>query len=638
MVNKMQWVTHYDIAAIILEIVIFGYTYKLNNRKDRSSIFFIQMLVFNFVATIFDLITVYTYEPIEQGIIPVWAGYLFSMGYYFSVNIISALLYMYVISLLNGRETKKLEKIWFYGIVIFYTLIISTTGITKGVFYFENGVYTRGPLVALLYFMAYLTFTICLIITVKNRYRLIKSQRVAVYSFTCFIFACVVIQMYFDNLLLTNYASTVSMLLMFMSIQNPEIYTDSLTGMSNGKSFYSTTDIAIGNRKEFTAIIVEIDGFKYIKETFGTENVESLVIHVARKLSERFNTKRVFFLGGIRFGIITYNDDVISITEEIKDEFAESVSVAEINMTMIPLICYVKYPDDVLSSKELSSMIDYAFTENRDLMNDDVLCIGRDILMKQQRQLAISHLISQAIINDGFTVHYQPIRNVKTGKFSSAEALVRLIDSDLGFISPEEFIPIAEKNGKILKLGEIVFEQVCQFLASGRAEKYGIEYIEVNLSVVQCMQENLAEKLISIVDKYHLPYSAFNLEITETADFVNNEMLIENMNKLLSKGIQFSMDDYGTGFSTSDYLIELPFKMVKIGKSIVWAAMSDEKAFKILKYTVAMIKSLELEIVAEGVETKEMADTLINIGCDFLQGFYYSRPVSEDAYIEFLKK
>lgn len=634
----MQWVTHYDIAAIIMEIIIFGYTNKLFRQKDKSSVYFLLMLIFNLVATVFDLVTVYTYVPVEQGKIPVWAGYLFSMIYYYSENLISPLLYMYILSLLNGRDTRKIEKIWFYCVVIFYTVIIFTTGMTKAVFYFEDGVYTRGPIVALLYFIAYMTFMACLIITIKNRYRLIRSQRIAVYSFICFVFVCVVIQMYIDNILLTNYASTVSLLLVFLSIQNPEIYKDPVTGMSNAKSFYSTVDIAISNRKKFTSIIVEIDGFKYIKDTFGNENVEELVIHIAGRLSERCRKKRLFYLGDVRFGIITYHDDVITITEELWEEFAGQISVSEINMTMLPLICYVNYPDAVLSSNELASVIDYAFTESRDLMNEGTLCIGRDFLTKKQRQLAISHLISQAITNDGFTVHYQPIKNVKTGKFSSAEALVRLIDSDLGFISPEEFIPIAEKNGKILKLGEIVFEKVCKFLASGSAEKHGIEYIEVNLSVVQCMQANLAEKLISIIDKYNLPYSAFNLEITETADFVNNEMLISNMNKLLSKGIQFSMDDYGTGFSTSDYLIELPFKMVKIDKSIVWSAMSDEKAFKILKYTVAMMKSLELEIVAEGVETKEMAETLINIGCDFLQGFYYSRPISENAYIEFLKK
>lgn len=215
--------------------------------------------------------------------------------------------------------------------------------------------------------------------------------------------------------------------------------------------------------------------------------------------------------------------------------------------------------------------------------------------------------------------------------------MIRLNDPELGFISPDEFIPIAEQNGTILQIGKLVFEKVCQMISSSEIWKFGIHYIEVNLSTVQCMQEGLAQELIQIMDQYHVPYFMINLEITETAAYHSREQLLSNMKQLIDKGVSFSLDDYGTGFANMDYIVSFPFKIIKIDKSIVWSAMKTRRAGIVFQHIVQLIKDLNLEIVAEGVETIGHVNVLSAAGVNFLQGYYYSGPVPEETFLGIIK-
>jgi len=152
------------------------------------------------------------------------------------------------------------------------------------------------------------------------------------------------------------------------------------------------------------------------------------------------------------------------------------------------------------------------------------------------------------------------------------------------------------------------------------------------------MQENLAEKFLNIMKELELPSEFIKLEVTETAAVVSSACLSMNMNALVDQGVKFALDDYGTGFSNAVSLIEYPYNTIKIDKSVVWAAMDNENAKKVLKHSISMLKSLEMNIVAEGVETLEQANELAEMGCDFFQGFYYSKPIPGEAFLEFVKK
>ena len=177
-------------------------------------------------------------------------------------------------------------------------------------------------------------------------------------------------------------------------------------------------------------------------------------------------------------------------------------------------------------------------------------------------------------------------------------------------------------------------------MKNSNCSDYGVNYIEINLSPVQCRQVNLVDSLVGMMREYDISPEKINLEITETAQLEGAEMmkLTGIMNRLHNYGVTFSIDDFGSGFAAIDYLVRLPVDLVKIDKGILWQAMEDKVAMMVLKHTIRMIKEVDKKIVVEGVETEEMVDLLVAEGCDYLQGYYFSKPIPQEQYLEFLRQ
>ena len=219
----------------------------------------------------------------------------------------------------------------------------------------------------------------------------------------------------------------------------------------------------------------------------------------------------------------------------------------------------------------------------------------------------------------------------------AAEALIRLFDPEYGYIHPEPMIAIAEREGYILRIGEIVFTEVCRFYSENKLDKLGIEYIEVNLSAVQCMQKHLAEQFIDIMNKYKLGPERINFEITESSAMINDAEVSRNIERFEKKGVSLSLDDYGTGYSNISYLYNLPFVIMKVDKSILWSSEKNVKADIILKNTFRMANRLNMKVVMEGVETEDQIRKLLALNCDYFQGYYFSKPIEGGKFIEYIK-
>ena len=190
----------------------------------------------------------------------------------------------------------------------------------------------------------------------------------------------------------------------------------------------------------------------------------------------------------------------------------------------------------------------------------------------------------------------------------------------------------------ISKLGELVFIHVCRFINRYDISKLGIEYIEVNLSVVQCGDPNLANRYIEIMKKLNVSPDKINLEITETASTNLRNIMISNMNTLINYGVSFSLDDFGMGNSNLNYIIEMPVGIVKFDRILVNSFFTDPKARLVITRIIEMIKALDLEIVLEGIEDKESLDEALGLDIDFIQGYYFSKPVNEESFIEYIKE
>lgn len=251
----------------------------------------------------------------------------------------------------------------------------------------------------------------------------------------------------------------------------------------------------------------------------------------------------------------------------------------------------------------------------------------------------IEALIRSALAEDRIEVFYQPIYSTKRDKFVSAEALARIRGRDGSIVPPGSFIPVAEKNGLISQIGEAVFEKTCAFIKENHLrEHYGIEYIEVNLSVRQCEDPKLAQSYIRIMEKYGLDPSCVNLEITESASIRLRQNLLENMKTLIDYGVRFSLDDFGNGESNLNYIVDMPVSVVKFDKDMCQAYFANQKAKFVMEASMHMIHDMELEIVSEGVETKEQKEAVVALGIEYIQGYYFSKPLPKEEFLQFVEK
>ena len=437
-----------------------------------------------------------------------------------------------------------------------------------------------------------------------------------------------------------NYAVALAMIMFLIVLQNPDDFTDKSADCFNADAFYLTAESRIDGREPFTAVAFRFEGLNYINNLFDVSEQGVAARAISERLRAEFGTDEVYHLGGCEFAMFTSERRKMTekyVTDKLLNYFSKPVAIHGIEAAITPKICLVRFPDFASSAKDVRDAIEYTL-RNSSKEEGSVFVAAPEAIQAKKRELHILSTIKNCIVNESFEMYYQPIYEPAERGFVCAEALIRMKDPELGFVSPEEFIPLAEANGMIIEIGDIAFRKVCRFMKSGQAQRLGVRYVEVNLSVLQCVQEQLSERLMEIMKEYEIPPEQINFEITETAGLANYDMLLRNMNSLISQGVTFSMDDYGTGFSTANYLISLPMDIVKIDKSILWPAMENKEAFVILRHTVKMLKSLNKRIVVEGVETEEMAKLLIDMGCDYLQGYYYQKPVPEDKYVEFLKE
>ena len=633
----MIYTTQFDISALMITLVILFYFIYKNTIKSQQNTLFLGLIICALVSNISDLISIYSIS--NPGRFPRWFEYLINEFYLVSFCGTAVVYLAYIICLTSSKTLSLFDKIRIYLPYAVLFISIYSTGQTGFIFYFDKeGRYCHGKGFILMYICAFYYMISALVYSIAGLKKIGKAKFNTIIFFTNAILLSIAIQMFFKGLLISQFMTSVSVLILYLSLENPENYIDRILHIYNNKAFIEVFKVYTRKKKKFVLLGIEIGGIKYINENLGVLEGNRVMRETASFFKSVAGRKNVFHLSGSQFLIMSndQNMDWNNVVDRISDRFSDAFECSGMEISLDVNMCLFSYPQVVSNLEDAIDLLEYSLKYAKETGGSGIVYGDKELLAKGKRETQIVYMLGKAIKEDGFCVHYQPIYSVEKGRYTTAEALVRFKESDIGFVSPEEFIPIAEKNGMIVRIGEIVFEKVCKFYKENHLEEKGIENIHFNLSVVECMQQKLHEKIENIMDKYQLDSSKISLEITETAAVTSREILINNMNQLIDRGFKFSMDDYGTGFSNTSTLIAYPFDEIKIDKSIVWSAMEDEKAMIAFKHSVAMIKDLDFKIVAEGVETKEQAKMLGDLGCDYFQGYYYSKPVSEDDFMSLI--
>lgn len=379
-----------------------------------------------------------------------------------------------------------------------------------------------------------------------------------------------------------------------------------------------------------------LENYRPLKNAYSEDVVTSLLRQLSGFLRSICKDEPTFYLrNGIFLMLLAPDKDPIAMRDRIEERLKKPFYYNQNEYILHPRFFYNPGLIHYKSYEETRSTVLVAIEQAMHTDNSGSLLINEEMYRTATRTFAVEHAIEYALRNQSLQIYYQPIHSTDDGRVISAEALARIQDEELGLLMPDEFIPLAERNGSIFRLGEQVFEKVCKFIQTHDMKELGLNYIEVNLSPLQIARSNTADRYLEILDRYAIDPSHINLEITETEN-AENEFTYENIRKLSAKGIRFSLDDYGTGYSNLINTIVLPYSIIKIDKNIVQAYLSSDS--HILQHLVHHFTVLGKEVVAEGVETQEMADILTDIGCQYLQGFLYSKPIPTEEFINYLYK
>jgi EAL domain-containing protein (putative c-di-GMP-specific phosphodiesterase class I) len=509
------------------------------------------------------------------------------------------------------------------GNILIYFLPISI--------YCQDGtVYTYGYGVSVTYVFCLSFVIMTLFMAIYNRKRMNRVRVEAVVMWISVWMFAAVIQFFFNKLLLVGYASCIGMMILFFKLENPEANIDRETGAFNSHVLYKYLGQLYDRNKNFSLLLISLE--QHRNKNYAGD--EERLVDIAGFLMSLKGAK--VFKNVEREFMVLYEDreQFDEGTEKILQRFEKAWN----GRMYRPLYISIKDSTVTSATDEIYQLFRYyKQTYNQ---NDEckIIEIDRKMVKERREWAQMFKTIVDALKDDRVEVFYQPIYSVEKGHFSSAEALVRIRDVDGSIVPPGQFISVAEETGLIDQLGERVFEKVCQFIQRERIWKFEIEYIEVNLSVRQCEARALAGKYQAIMEQYDIKPSMINLEVTESASIRRRNVLIQNMEKLIEYGVSFSLDDFGNGESNLNYIVDMPVEIVKFDRDMTKSYFDNSKGRLVMETVTRMILNLGLKIVSEGVETEEQLETMKQLGVQYIQGFYFSKPLPQDEFIRFVKE
>ncbi|RLQ90617.1 EAL domain-containing protein [Falsibacillus albus] len=412
-------------------------------------------------------------------------------------------------------------------------------------------------------------------------------------------------------------------------------FHDQLTGLWNRRALLDHLQDEIPSAmkigKEMALLYLDLDRFKFFNDTLGHKTGDDLLRTIAERLTSLSSVNyRIYRQGGDEFIILLFNgsrDSAEKAAQEIMSKFSEPMYVHNQEYYITPSIGISIFPADGKDTETLIKSADSALFQVKEKGKAHYRFYQSDMNVAFPNFILMESHLRRAIEKEELLIYYQPQVNLATGKIESFEALLRWQNRKFGFVTPSQFIPLAEDTGLIIPIGEWVIENVCEQLSKWRSKGYQSVRVAINISPKQFQQHQLPDIINRLLKKYKLPPDSLEIEITEGA-MQDTRTTLTMLNRLKEIGIIISVDDFGTGYSSLNYLKRFPLDILKIDQTFVKEIQQSYKDAAITKTIIHLAHSLGLEVVAEGVEEMEQVEFLLNANCQKAQGFYFSKPVS----------
>jgi diguanylate cyclase (GGDEF)-like protein len=437
-------------------------------------------------------------------------------------------------------------------------------------------------------------------------------------------------------------------------------YYDAVTQLPNRifflKFLEKTLELAHRLKRNFAILFLDLDGFKGINDTYGHQAGDLLLLEISKRLTEGLRcsdlASRYFDhfdrevdvarLGGDEF-VILLNDlarpeDAAIVAERIQSWITEPVKLGDRLAYIGVSMGIAVYPHDGKDSETLLKNSDIAMYHAKKTGKGHYQFFHETMAIRAKKRLKMETYMHDAVAKNELRLHYQPVMDIASGRLIGAEALLRWENPHLGFLPPNDFISLAEDNGLINQFGEWVIREACRQFKSWQQQGFGDLTIAVNLSSLQFNQSSFLPMVAEIIKEFEMDPAFLTFELTESMIMADDKNMLEKLNNLKSLGIKLALDDFGTGYSSLRYLNRFPLDSLKIDRSFVKELPDSADASAIVSAILALAKALNLNTIAEGVETLQQKAFLQNTTCNAVQGYYYSKPMPVAEFQHYWEK
>ena len=541
---------------------------------------------------------------------------------------------------LHDNKLISVKKMLLAGIAtILLVSIVLTNPFTEKLFYFDiSAGYVEGPWYRLMYYSALFHLAVILILVISWK-KEFGPQKIKVILDILILCGCgVVIQLLYYPLLMTGFGMSLGILALFLTINNPNANRDSLTGVYNHLYLTRRSDELIAAGKSFHIITIYLYQLKHINKVAGVEGGDYILQLTAKKLEELCGS-RVFRITGKRFLVLTMSlQEYEYYITQIKKMFETDMQMdADSSKPATPVLLSGIVHGQKLGASGL--MLEYAeYLESLSMQNGMI-----EVIQDDQQTMdgflynkKVEQYLHTAIAQDLFEVYYQPVYSTEKNDFVTLEALSRLHHPELGWIAPDVFIQIAEKNHMIEQITDLQFKRICMFINEHRGLMKKLFNIKVNLSSLDLMRSDCSSHFIRMMDDMDIQHDWIQFEITETVATEYNAGLGMVVDGFMAAGVRLCLDDFGSGYANLNTVMRLPFSAIKIDRTLLFDICNDKKRAMFYQSIIETFHRMGYSIVSEGVETEEEMSLLSSWGVDMIQGYYFSRPLPVEELLKLL--
>ena len=420
-----------------------------------------------------------------------------------------------------------------------------------------------------------------------------------------------------------------------LTAMKQKVFFDGLTGCLNKATFIESLDAWLSSKEhvnEAALLFIDLDDFKKINDALTHELGDKVLNYVGQSLAGLLTADSfIGRFGGDEFVIcktcVNNIDEIHELVYSILSLFEEKLDIGETKVHLTCSVGIAMYPQDGQDSSVLLKNADTAMYKVKDNGKNSYSFYTKAMSQTLDRRLLVEEAVREGIGKNSFYLQYQPIVDMDLEETVGCEALIRLKDSELGFISPAEFIPIAEESDLIIEIGDWVLENALMALKCIHNEGYPEFTMNINVSSIQIKEEGFLDKLKRVVKKVGVSPQSIKLEVTESVLIEDVQKSIEIFKQIKDMGIKIALDDFGTGYSSLNYLRNIPIDVLKMDKTFIDEITTSRVLSEIVDSIISVAHALDLLVVAEGVEDEMQLEVLRRKGCDLIQGYYYSKPL-----------